>query len=91
MDGRNVLYGGTNSNAGRAQVLRLSGANEPWAVDLELGPRHLRTELLKSVTIKLDGNGRPLPAPVALLFASTYDAGGRRGITFFVRNDELSS
>ena len=52
-------------------MLRLSGANEAWTVDLELGPRHLRTELLKSVTFKLDGNGRPLPAPVAMLFAST--------------------
>ena len=52
-------------------MLRVSGANELWTVDLELGPRHLRTELLKSVTFRLDGNGRPLPAPVALLFAST--------------------
>jgi hypothetical protein len=91
MDGRNVLYGVTDRNAGWAQVLRLSGANEPWTVDLELGPRHLRTELMKSVTFKLDGNGRPLPAPIALLFASTYDAGGSRGIAFFVRNDERSS
>jgi hypothetical protein len=91
MDSRNVLYGGKDPNAGWAQVLRLSGANEPWVADLELGPRHLRTELLKSVTFDLDGNGRPLPAPVALLFASTYDAGGSRGISFFVRDDERSS
>ena len=91
MDGRNVLYGGNDPNAGWAQVLRLSGASEPWAVDLELGPRHLRTELLKSVTFSFDSSGRPLPAPVALLFASTYDAGGRRGITFFVRDDERGS
>lgn len=91
MDRRNVLYGGNDPNAGWAQVLRLSGANEPWVVDLELGPQHLRTELLKSVTFKLDGNGHPLPAPIELLFASTYDGGGSRGITFFVRDDERGS
>lgn len=88
MDGHNILYGGNDPNSGWAQVLRLSGANEPWVVDLELGPRHLRTELLKSVTFRLDGSGSPLPAPVELLFAATYDAGGRRGVTFFVRDDE---
>lgn len=88
MDRHNILYGGNDPKAGWAQVLRLSGPNEPWVVDLELGPRNLRTELLKSVTFKLDGNGRPLPTPVELLFASTYDAGGSRGISFFVRDDE---
>jgi poly(A) polymerase len=91
MDRRNILYGGNDPNVGWAQVLRLSGPNEPWVVDLELGPRHLRTELLKSVTFKLDGNGRSLPMPVELLFASTYDGGGSRGITFFVRDDERGS
>jgi hypothetical protein len=88
MDGRNVIYGGKDPDADWAQVLRLSSANEPWAVDLELGPKHLRTELLKSVTFRLDGSGRPLPAPATLLFASTFDAGGGRGVTFFVRDDE---
>ena len=91
MDGRNVLYGGSDPNAGWAQVLRLSGASEPWAVDLDLGPKHLRTELLKSVTFTLDGSGRPLPVPVALLFASTYDGDGSRGVSFFVRDDEGGS
>jgi hypothetical protein len=91
MDGRNVWYGGKDPNAGWAQVLRLSGANEPWTVDLELGPKHLRTELLKSVTFTLDGNGRPLAAPVTLLLASTYDGDGSRGVTFFVRDDERGS
>jgi hypothetical protein len=90
-DRRNAWYGGKDPNAGWAQVLRLSGPDQPWAVDLELGPRQLRTELLKSVTFRLDGNGRPLPAPVALLFASTYEGNGSRGIAFFVRDDERGS
>ena len=87
-DARNVWYGGKNPNTGWAQVLRLSGPNEPWAVDLDLGPRHLRPELLKSVTFTRDRNGSPLPAPVALLFASTYEGNGSRGVSFFVRDDD---
>jgi hypothetical protein len=91
MDRRNVWYGGKDPNTGCAQVLRLSGPNEPWAVDLELGPQHLRTELLKSITFRLDGNGRPLPVPDTLLIASTYSGNGSPGISVFVRNDERRS
>src|SRR5262249_7720142 len=32
MDGRNVIYGGKDPDAHWAQVLRLSGPSEPWAV-----------------------------------------------------------
>jgi poly(A) polymerase len=90
-DARNIWYGGGDRNAGWGQVLQLSGPNEPWVVDLDLGPRHLRTELLKSVTFTQDANGRPLAAPEALLFASTYDGPGTAGVTLFVRNDETGS
>ncbi len=90
-DRSNIWYGGKDPNAGWAQVLRLSGPDQPWTVDLDLGPQQLRTELLKSVTFRLDGNGRPLPAPAALLFASAYEGNGSRGIAFFVRDDERGS
>ncbi len=91
MDRRNVWYGGKDPNTGWAQVLRLSGASEPWAVDLELGPQYLRTELLKSITFRVDGNGRPLAVPETLLIASTYGGNGSPGIGMFVRNDERRS
>ena len=61
-DKRNVWYGGKDPSIGWGQVLRLSGPDAPWTVDFELGPQHLRAELLKSITFTLDGNGRPLPS-----------------------------
>ena len=90
-DKRNIWYGGKDPSSGWAQVLRLSGPNEPWVVDLDMGPQHLRPELLKSVTFTLDAEGRPLPAPDTVLVAATYDGPGNRGISFFVRNDETGS
>lgn len=87
-DRRNVWYGGKDPSIGWAQVLRLSGPDAPWTVDFELGPQHLRTELLKSVTFTLDRNGRALPAPDTLLIASTYGGNGSPGVSVFVRNDE---
>lgn len=91
MDQRNIWYGGHDPNTGWGQVLSLSGPNEPWTVDLELGPRHLRTELLKSVTFSIDQKGHPLAAPDTLLIAATYDGPGGNGISVFVRNDETGS
>jgi hypothetical protein len=90
-DARNIWYGGSDPNAGWGQVLQLSGPNEPWVVDLDLGPRHLRTELLKSVTFTQDANGRPLAAPDTVLLASTFDGPGTAGVTLFERNDETGS
>jgi hypothetical protein len=90
-DKRNIWYGGKDPSIGWAQVLRLSGPDAPWTIDLELGPQHLRAELLKSITFTLDGKGRPLPAPDSLLIASTYNGNGGPGISFFVRDDERST
>jgi len=87
-DRRNVWYGGKDPSIGWGQVLRLSGPDAPWTVDFELGPQHLRTELLKSITFTLDGSGRPLPSPDTLLVAATYGGNGSPGVSFFVRNDE---
>jgi hypothetical protein len=86
-DRRNVWYGGTDPNTGWGQVLKLSGPDDAWAVDLELGPQHLRTELLKSVTFTVDAEGRPLPQPRTLLVAAANDGGGS-AVHMFVRNDD---
>ena len=59
-DSRNVRYGGTDPKTGWAQVLRLDQPGGKWVVNLELGPKHLRTEILKSVTFRTDGAGRRL-------------------------------
>ena len=90
-DGRNVWYGGTNAGTGWSQVLALAGPGQPWAVDLELGPQHLRTELLKSLTFIQDSMGRPLPAPETFLMAATYDVPSARGVSLFVRDDQTGS
>jgi poly(A) polymerase len=90
-DSRNIWYGGKDRSSGWAQVLKLAGPGEPWVVDLDLGPQHLRAELLKSVTFTLDAEGRPLPIPDTLLIAATYDGSGSRGVSLFVRNDETGS
>lgn len=85
MDSRNVRYGGTDRTTGWAQVLRLTSAERPWQVDLELGATHMRTELLASVSFRQDAQGRPLDQPNTLLIAATYDAGGIPRL--FIRND----
>ncbi len=88
-DDRNVWYGGPNANTGWGQVLALAGPSEPWTVDLELGPQHLRTELLKSLTFTQDSAGRLLPAPETFLIAATYDVPSARGVSLFVRDDQI--
>ena len=90
MDMRNPIYGRDRSPSAWSQVLRLAGADEPWTVDLELGPRHLRTELLKSVTFTQDAQGRALAAPDNLLIAATYNGAGQ-GVDVFVRDDDAGA
>jgi hypothetical protein len=72
-DSRNIWYGGRDPNIGWAHVLRLDRSGGPWVVDLELGPQHLRPEILKEVTFHTDGTGKPLPKPVTLLLVSTFN------------------
>ncbi len=89
LDRHNIWYGGADPEAGWSQVLRLAGPDQPWRVDLELGPRHLRTELLAELSFTRDPEGRPLPAPETRLLAATYDDHGRFGgsATVFMRDD----
>jgi hypothetical protein len=86
-DAHNIWYGGTDSNAGWGQVLSLSGPNQHWIVDFNLGRQYLRTELLKSVTFTQDTSGRLLPEPENILLAATYDGPERGGVDVFVRDD----
>jgi len=86
-DSRNIWYGGKDPNTGWGQILRLDKPGGKWEVDLDLGPQHLRPEILKSVTFTTDGKGNPLMEPVQLLITSTYWGSGKGGITFFVRGD----
>jgi hypothetical protein len=86
MDPRNPWYGGSPSDGKWAQILRLDAPRAGWQVDLEM-PQHLRPELLFSATFHFDHNGRPLPAPQTLLFASAYLGNGAGGISLFTRDD----
>jgi hypothetical protein len=90
-DSRNMWYGGSSPANGWAQVLRLDGADAVWESDLELGPRHLRTEILKSLTFATDDDGRPLPEPVELLVAAGWNGIGTGGVDVFVRDDVKGS
>ena len=87
-DSRNIYQGGRDRQTGWAQVLRLDRPGGPWTVDLELGPQYLRVEVLKSVTFRTDGAGKPLPKPAPLLLAGTFSpSAGRVEVSLFARND----
>lgn len=90
MDIRNPIYGRDRGLSAWSQVLRLAGADEAWTVDLELGPQHLRTELLKSVTFRQDAQGHTLAEPDNLMIAATYDSAGK-GVNVFVRDDDTGA
>jgi len=86
MDPRNIWYGGTTPNSGWAQILRLEAPTAGWRVDLEM-PRHVRPEILQSVTFTTNGRGEALGHPATLLLASAFEGGGEGGISLFTRND----
>jgi hypothetical protein len=92
MDSRNIWYGGTDRNTGWAQILRLDSYGGKWEVDLEMGPRHLRSEILKRVTFTTDKTGKILDEPVNILIAcANSQRPGGSAITFFVRNDKTGN
>jgi hypothetical protein len=88
MDSNNHRHGGSDPARGWAQVLRLPGPDAAWTVDLSLGPRHMRAELLTSVTFTQDAQGRALETPSTRLLAATFDGSGMGGVSVFMRNDE---
>ena len=57
-------------------------------MELEMGPQHLRCEILKSVRFKTDGAGLALPRPADLLLASTFTpVADHVEISLFTRDD----
>ncbi|MEE2639487.1 MAG: NIPSNAP family protein [Planctomycetota bacterium] len=56
-----------------AQVLRLDGPGLKWQVDLDLGKsnglglRYMKGNILRSITLTLDPDGKPMERPVSLL------------------------
>ena len=87
-DSRNPWYGGKDLNTGWGQILRLDRPGGSWVVELEMGPRHLRLEILKSVTFQTDGTGPTLKQPVNPLLASTLTpVSDRVEISLFTRDD----
>ncbi len=87
----NGYWEDTNPAPG-AQILVLDEAAGAWRVDHSFDERlprgrrrHLAIGALADVTFRTDASGATLPAPAALLLASTWDVTGRR--TVFVRDD----
>jgi len=75
-----------------AQILVLDRPDGAWRVDHTFGDwlrggrrRHLAISVLDDVTFRTDTRGVALPAPVAMLIASTWDLTGTR--TIFTRDD----
>jgi len=86
-DARNVWYGGSDWRTGWGQVLRLDSHDGEWVVDLEMGPMHLRPEILKELTFSTDGVGAKLRKPATLLVAIAYAPGlSKVAVNAFTRN-----
>jgi Ca2+-binding EF-hand superfamily protein len=64
-------------------VLRKETATGPWLVDLDLGPRPFRVEVMASVNFTTDAQGRKLDQPVARLVAARWSPNK----TILVRDD----
>jgi poly(A) polymerase len=82
-DTQDIYYGGNNSSQGWAQILRLDGPNDQWAVDLTM-TGVVRPDSLISATFTTNATGAPLAHPVNLLLAA-----GCKGSSVYVytRND----
>ena len=88
LDANHYWYGGPDWNTPWAQVLRLDSPGGEWVEDLELGPQHLRVEILESVTFNTDHEGNALDEPVNLLVACEYNVQPSTvGIDCWIRND----
>lgn len=88
LDSNHYWYGGPDWNTPWAQVLRLDSPGGQWEEDLELGPQHLRAEILESVTFTTDGEGDLLDEPVNLLVVAEYNVKPSTvDIDFWIRND----
>ncbi|MGL1902722.1 MAG: hypothetical protein OCC49_11335 [Fibrobacterales bacterium] len=64
---------GNDYSKGWAQILKKGGSEKRWKVDLDMGPGHLRPEILEELVFTLDKNGEPLDKPEELLVAASID------------------
>jgi hypothetical protein len=64
-------------------ILRKETATGPWQVDLDLGPKPYRVEVLTPVNFTTDAQGRKLAPPVAQLVAARWSPNK----TILVRDD----
>jgi len=93
-DELNIWYGGNNINYGWSQILKLSGPDEDWAVDLNLNSYYLRPEILKQVIFTKDMLGNNLTDPDTLLIAAAFSSNfifGPVTASSFIRDDENNS
>lgn len=79
-----------------AQILVLDGPGKPWRVDHAFEERlpngrwrDLAVGALAEAVFATDGSGAPLPRPVSLLLASTWDLTGAARV--FTRDDETGA
>ena len=80
------------ANSPGPQILVLDAPGAPWRLDHVFDDRapngrhrrHVAISALAAVTLRTDATGARLPAPIALLLASTWDVTGRR--TVFARD-----
>ena len=92
LDANHTWWGGPNANTPWGQVLRLDSPGGEWVEDLEMGPNHLRVEILESVTFTTDHQGNVLDTPVNLLVAAEYDSREPNvGISFWIRDDDTGT
>ncbi len=90
-DESNIWYGGSNSNIGWSQIISLENPESSWVVDLDMGPYHLRPEVLKEVIFTKDLSGDLLPNPDTLLVAGAFSSNyffGPVSANAFIRYDD---
>ena len=89
-DATNIWYGGSNSNIGWGQIIRLDDSNGNWQEDFKFGASYLRPEILKQIILTKDEQGNLLTSPDTLLIGAAYSPNYITGIVSaraFVRND----
>jgi hypothetical protein len=89
-DATNIWYGGSNSNIGWGQIIRLDNSNGNWQEDFKFGASYLRPEILDQLIFTKDTQGNLLTSPDTLLIAAAYSPNYITSIVSaraFVRND----
>ena len=89
-DGNNIWYGGSNSNIGWGQIIRLDNPLANWQEDFFLGASYLRPEILKQIIFTKDQFGNSLSSQDTVLICAGYSPNfitSSVTVKSFVRND----